>query len=292
MYNIILCSPPHQTQFFGVSADTIFTTCITIFIFLLGYIVTRLIQTSSESKRLNELKIYYTLLVRDLLKPISDYQVQIEELSLQISDKSQGDINFQAPKGLYFDHINKINQQDLFKIFVSRNRKLKNQRFEEYKNLQDNIEYLKTIPKDLKESFQAYIDKSQKYLQNWNDSIDFIGRQFDKYMFAIRNSDKKPTDDPFFHGMDKLTHTWSKKEDYRNLYIAIESFINPLKELLKKYPTDPRTIELMPAIIKCKSAFENLTGLKKFYSATFDNLSKSLEDIGNKIESSLNFFSK
>lgn len=290
MNDIFINSALQQKSLYGISIDTIFTTFTTIIIFIIGYIINKIIENHNENRRLKELKDFFIVSVNALKNPINEHIILIDNLAKQIDERNLNSIHFKGVKGFYFSYISGLNQQDLYKAFIQKNRKLKTKRFNHFKSMIDNIENLKTVPGDLKDSFNKYFECANKYLEVWNNNINFIGHKYDNYYHLIKSKNINPNDDQFFLEMDRLNYNSSQIDDYINPFVAIDNYILPLKKIVQKYSNDPRSMELLPAIMKCESSFTEIENLKKYYSKLYNDISINLKDINNSLNEAVQFF--
>ncbi|MBK7978821.1 MAG: hypothetical protein IPK06_02170 [Ignavibacteriae bacterium] len=75
MDTFIINNGPVSNSLWGISYDTIFTTLITIFIFLLGFWINKIFEARKEKKRLKDIKDYFFSLCSFLEKPV---KIQID----------------------------------------------------------------------------------------------------------------------------------------------------------------------------------------------------------------------
>jgi hypothetical protein len=274
----------------GISIDAIFATLTSISIFILGYIVNRIIESSKRKRELKELREYYLVLVEDVFEPINSYVELLKGLSVKIKELRIQNYNIEGPIGLIFSKFTSLNQQDLYAAFVKNKRKLKKERYYQFKSFVDNIEYLRILTKDIKDEFFKYMESHDNYLKTWNENIEFIGRKYEAYLQKLITYNVLIASDSFLHDMDTITHNWSVQDNYRNIDIAITNYIQPLRDLTNRYRGDARSVELLPSIMQCISAHENMVNLKKFYSDVYNQLADKFENINGSLKKAVIFF--
>ena len=274
----------------GISVDTIFTTFITIFIFIIGYVINKCIENKKEKARLNKLRDYYIYLVKTYLSPIDDFIRSLSELIESISSTEHTNIHFTGGKDLYFDKIINISHQDLYTIFVQNISNSEDVKYEHFNNFVNSFEYLKVVTKNTKDEFFKYHDNLNRFIKQWDVNINQLGRYFETMMHHIRANNIDPTTDQLFHQMDLLISRWIKIENFRNLDIAMENYLNPLNELCNQYQNDSRVLIITPLVVNCFSAYKNILNIKQFYSDVFRDINNDLVQIKNHIENAISFY--
>ena len=274
----------------GISVDTIFTTFITIFIFIIGYVINKYVENKKEKNRLNKLRDYYIYLVKQYLKPIENFIKSLDELIESISSTQYINIHFTGGKDLYFDKILNISHQDLYIIFVQNISKPEEEKYMHFNNFVNSFEYLKVVTKNTKEEFYKYHDNLNRFIKHWDENINQLGRYFESMMQQIKANNIDPITDNFFHQMDILRSRWVKLENFRNINIAMNNYLNPLNELCDQYPSDSRVLIITPLVANCSSAHKNILNIKQFYSDVFKETNNDLVQIKSQIEKAISFY--
>jgi len=274
----------------GISVDTIFTTLITIFIFVIGYVINKCVENKKEKSRLNKLKYYYIYLVKLYLSPIDNFIQSLSELIESIKSRQYRNIHFTGGKGLYFDKIINISRQDLYSIFVQNCTKPEEEKYLHSNYLINSFEYLKVVTKNSKEEFLKYYEIINRFIKLWDENINQLGRYFESMMQHIRVNNIDPTSDNFFHQMSILRSKWVKLEDFKNIDIAMENYLNPLNELCNQNQSDSRVLIITPLVVNCFSAYNNIMNVKKFYSDVFSDINNELVEIKNQIKNAISFY--
>ncbi|MGB2805587.1 MAG: hypothetical protein WBD64_11925 [Candidatus Zixiibacteriota bacterium] len=276
--------------FWGVSRDTIFTTFVTILIFVLGYLIARYIERKKEKERLKQIRIYFLGIADRLINPIESLIKSYRQLSDTIADKKRHDFALGESHELYLDSIRTLSQVDLFTILILDNKYGEEQlKSKHFKNVFDAFEFIRLQNERAKRNFAYFNSEQEKYSRQWNDNANSIARLFDNFVSAnIRNNVPK-SHDQFLANFDRICHSAQVKDD-RNIYIVKEHLIDPLKEVCKEYKDDPRAMILLPFIIECRMAFDNIVNLKRLFSGSFDEEASKLEKIKHSFKESVAFF--
>ncbi len=279
-----------QRTFLGVSIDAIFTTFTAILVFVIGFILNRLYETYKENKRLDELENYFYSLIKSLMGPIEKQTEMFKKLSESIADKEEQTFAFNQATGLYFDNITNISHLDLYKIFITRRKLSSKDKMAHFQNIFDSIEFVRFQMKVTQRNFWEFFQDYRRYEQEWDKNGDAILRFFDSVASEAKAAGVKPSQDPFLKEMDVIIHSWSKRENSKNIYVAKEHLLDPLKQHCAKENQDPRSRTLMPIIVQAKYAFNNINQAKELYSKYFQEESNNLRNQKELIQKALEFF--
>ena len=88
-----------------ISADTIFTTVITIFIFGLSYLASKLFEDYKEKKRLEELETYYRTSIELWYDPIEKQSSYLIKFAGQLKEKIEIDFEPKSVSSLHVETI-------------------------------------------------------------------------------------------------------------------------------------------------------------------------------------------
>src|SRR5258706_15415555 len=97
-----------QATFYGVSVDAMFTTFVTIFIFLLGYVFNRWYDRSKEKTRLREVREFFLSSVDHLLAPMQKQADSLNNLSSQIAAETHQDFTLEETPDLYVNPLKSV----------------------------------------------------------------------------------------------------------------------------------------------------------------------------------------
>jgi len=290
MSTFVLETLAENETFWGVSRDTIFTTFVTILIFVLGYLIARYIERRKEKKRLDQIRIYFLAIADSLINPIESLIKSYRQLSDSIAGKKGHAFVLGESHELYLDTIRTLSQVDLFTILILDNKHGDEQlRSKHFKNVFDAFEFIRLQNERAKRNFAYFTSEQEVYSRQWNENANSIARLFDNFVSAnIRNKVPK-SQDQFLGKLDQIFHSAQVKDD-RNIYMVKEHLIDPLKELCKEYRDDPRAMILLPFITECRMAFDNIVNLEGLFSVSFDEEASKLEKIKHSFKESVAFF--
>ncbi len=276
-----------ESSILGVSVDTIFTVFTTIAIFILGIIVERIIEQRKEEKRLKELEEYFIRLVELSEKAVLKQADGFKDFADKLLEKKDQDFHLLDVSAFSMEPFKEIDKKDLFTIFIKNKKGDIKIKTEFFRKLLGGIEHLDNIKTSYKNVYSAYIDKFDKFQRDYNENLIVTSDAYDNMRTYNEANKIKPEDDPFLFKLDRIRASWASLEkegvDYRDRYIAMEKYIEPIRILCREASGDQRSVYVLKHIMNCIYAFDNIETLKKFYSDHFkldsDSLKKSFSDI-------------
>jgi hypothetical protein len=291
MVNFIFETLIDKESLWGVSLDTIFTTFITILIFIIGHILVRLWQNNKEKKRLRDIRIYFFTLLDTIPQAIDKLIKVYTELSNAIEERTHRNFVLGESHELCLDNVTKLSHVDLFKILISSSKARNDEAaFKHYKNIFDTFEFIRLQNDRVKTSFSYFMGEYRGYRNCWAEASDSILRFHDSILSFAKRNNIRPSEDPFLKEFDELFYAASKNRNFESMYEAEESLINPLKNLCKKYATDQRALMILREVLICWSAFKDIINLKVLYSRLFKDEADKLEQMKESLEEAILFF--
>ena len=283
----------NQIVLAGITADAIFTTCATIFIFTVGLYFKWRYDNYKENQKLKEKKEFYLATIRSLIEPIRKQAKLFEDLSNQIGGEEAGNFYFKEVKELYNKLSSFNNIDDLYKIFVNKDDSENEIKFLQYSNIIDTIGFLKEQREKSQLNHTTFFSNFHRYEQEWNDAGFGIIMCYDTYasdFIEKKNIDKSKDD--FFTKFTFINHKWQKMDTCRNIYIAKKNMVNPLFDLCKKFISDKRALKLMDYLKKANFAFSNYIKIKDSYSKLFKEISDAYIVQSDKLEEAYNYYNE
>jgi len=263
---------------------------IAIFALFIPNVLEKKFRRKREENRLNELKEYYFNLLKSYVDPLHDLILAITDVSEAIKNKEYGDIQMRSIRGLNFEQIISIDDKDMYKILILNIEKDRELKYSHFKNLMNCFQDIQATKKSIKEQVSEYGTRGNIFVKRWNDNINEIGRFYDSEITRIKMDNIDPFKDKLFHEMYMIDAKWQKLGDSRNMFIAVENFIDPLNKLCEKYPTDARTLVIIPKIVGCLRAFTDFKNIKDFHSSILNALENDVKEDLQSIEDAINFY--
>lgn len=251
----------------SISSDTIFTTLVTISIFILGYIANKLYENFKEDGRLSELKKYYLGLLEMIKTPTQKQINAFIEFSKQLKDKANRDYTPIQVSSFSFENIMKVNHADLYKIFVYNEKGNTDDKTKSFQKFQDGIIFLNKMAEIYEDAFKSFFSSFREHENLWQQHIGEIRKAYDWMANEHRKQNMRIGQDPFFDGFHQLYTQWVTLQgvNFRDRNIAIKNFIDPFLIFCRQFTGDDRIIPLFDAITGCQNAFQNIEKAKYFY---------------------------
>jgi len=250
-----------------------------------------------KTKRLEELEEYYSEMIKSLEKPLTNQADLLNKFAENLKVKEISNYALHVDTSLVVDNLDKIDYNDLFKIYVTNRKGDKNKKVKLFKELEMNIffikEYRNKIPKDYEEFQLRYI----RYQDEWRDNISTIKNLYELYLKENIADNVHPDNDAFFSKFYNLFNEWIEMENDDNVknvrdpYFVNEHLLQPLKEICNEHP-EKRSNILIPYISSCEHALREHDHLKKMYSNSAEKNAKELLETKKYLIESLNELEK
>ncbi len=277
-----------KQSFFGISIDTIFTTFITIFIFIIGFLIHRYYENKKNLNNLKDVKSFFLIYIESMIEPFEHFIDSIQKLSDNLKDINNRKLSFSESAKLTVDE-NIVNQLELFKAFVFNEKTAKEKRIIHLKNLLNALITIKKVKVNLKDTFFKFNDDLRRYEHKLMDSMNFISRQYDLYLSIGLRSSIDFEKDLFLVGFKKIISEWNESENKDFIDITKTKLINPTKDYCTLNIQDERALHLIPATVDFNNAFLNIETLRNNYTGVFSDVKNDLDSEYKKIKEAVLF---
>jgi|GEM_PF-7049681 len=280
---------PDPTTWNGIPKGVIFSTFVSSFIFLLGFIGNRMYVKYTQRQDLNTLKKYFCHIVSSLDKPISEQVDAFNKFSSFLKSKASGELSLDSVSQFNITNLTNIKHSDLYAIFLGQRNFSDEAKALNFQLYQSSIPVFENILKTFPEEFKRFMDIHNKYFEQWKSGIIAIRKYNDQCLGEAVAKGTKKGEDLLLEEIVLLHNKWAQTQDFQNAIVAATVFIKPFKELCKKHLDDTRAVTFSHHVIDCKDAADNLNALFDFYAVTFDNLSIRLEEARARLKLSVQF---
>lgn len=285
-----------ESSILGISIDTIFTVLTTLTIFIAGIIVERWIESNKERRRLKELEEYFIKLIEICEKSVLKQADGFKEFADKLVEKKDQHFHLLDVSAFSMEPMKEIDNKDIFAIYIKNKKGDVALKTELFRKLRGNIEHMDNIKLSYKNAFQVFIDKFDKFQNDYNENLKLTSEAYDNMRTYNEVNKVKPEADPFLLKLDEIRALWAGLEkegiNFRDRYVARDKYIEPVRNLCRDSIGDPRAVYVLKHIMECTYAFDNTEELKVFYSDHFLLDSKSLKKSMDEIKDCLNKFEK
>jgi hypothetical protein len=279
-----------KDSFWGISYDGWFTGLTPILIFILGYIINKIIENNKERRRLKELEEYFIQSINLLQKPVNKQKQAFIDVSHKLKEKKEQHIILDYSPNFHVDQVREINNKDLYTIFIKNKKANISEKTALYGRLKAGIDYIDNLKISFKNDFLRFWESYDKNQQEYKRNIEITDEAFAEMVSQSRHPSMQ--NDLLLPALDQIRLKWMsyKKEGYEfyDMYIAKEMYINPVRELCKENMHDPRAVFIMKHIMLANYAFHNIEEAKKVYRRHFlldaRGLQQSWFDITNTLD--------
>ena len=280
----------NHSGFYGVSSDVIFTTIITISIFILGIVIKEITAYIKELFRKKYLRNYFIRSCEFLRKPIMTQIGVFKEYSTNFSSEAKIEFVYKDTTDLELRNFDNVSNQDLYRIFYLRKRKKSDERTKMFNDIINSLNFIRQQRINSLKNFDQFYSGYREYETQWQNNGDAILRYFDTFVSQNKTLEIKPSEDPFIKEYDSIVHNWQKNVDDKNIFRTHDNLISPLRDICKKYIGDPRANTVLNFVVGASYAFDNIKGIKKMYSEFFANEASELDDKYKRLINAINYF--
>lgn len=267
----------------GVSKDVIFTTVITISIFLIGLIIKYFYEFCIERKRLQSVKKYFIKLIKSLYEPIEVQCSSYMVLSNNIANFQKLDFAFEENPRLNTEGLKQVSQYDYYKSFITISKR--NNRDQVFNSLISIFNILRSI--ELQKEFaninyRDFISRHREYINNFNNSVNKLLRANDSALSVIQDGDVLIIE------MQKIMNSVENREG--NIQIIKEKIIDPLYDLFVNTKADRRSLFFLEIVISIRKSYSDLEYLRDIHSKLFNNFSNKLNSMQQELINNIRIF--
>ncbi len=256
--------------FWGISADAVFTTISTLLVLSLGYIGNRLYEHHKRRVELNSLKEYFVSLVELLDVPI---QRQVDSFILfarRLKEKKDGGYSLGTVAAFNLENIKTIKHFDLYELFLKGRNKNIPANAAAFQSMQVNLHMIEMVKEKFSVEYDGFHTKALALEHKWRAGMTGYREAYDK-LWANKAAVGFTTGfpDPLHVELQKLQKDWLQTTNYASMYVAIDKFIRPMRELCLRYPGGQGMPIFLKHAMDCIDAYENYVHVHKKYRRTF-----------------------
>lgn len=271
-------SIPKEYSFLGISVDTIFTVCVTIFIFFVGQLFKKWYDDNKEKERLKRINEFFKELVFSTQEDLLDLTSNISEFSEKLNEESETHLSFKYKKIYQLDILRRINYKDLFSIYLFDKAKIKSGEQVKLSRMLSKIEYLCEANSSLTRHHNEMKFLLKEYKAKYNACYIDSHNVFFQYLAQF------PKDDKFINELYLIRCDWTKEPNSHELKVTFDKYLSPTLKLCYNYmKKDSRAANLHKYIYECVNSYENLTEVKKVYSKIFSDLAHEMNNSYNEL---------
>jgi len=203
--------------------------------------------------------------------------------SESLNRKRIEDLFAQDIMDLNINRIKDLPPIDLYKaLLLKKKHKEKGKLFE---TIFRGVEFIEQIKISFKDDFNYILTNFKKYDESFYSNSENVARWYDSQV-----TNTKPDDllkDKFFTEFFELYHIWANQKDFADLRFNQENFVTPLIKVIKKYPTDSRTLQIMPFVYSIDIAIKNHLHLCDLMSKKIKEDAENLQKYYNESKADL-----
>ena len=261
----------------GVSIDAVVSAAIAIFVLGLGLLINRRYDSFRKYNHLKTVEQYSYSLYQDLKKSTNERIESFNKLIAQLKVKHHKDIEMEYIVDYSVNSLNKINWDDYYAIFTSLKNPSDVNKVDIYRKINKGVSIIDRINSHWINSYNEFLDRQLTYERRWHDAIQNIGNIIDE--FVHENHGKKLSSlNQFDQELDKILRSHQTTKGSSDIYVAMNSLIDPLHSHIKKQPKEKWGQKLLGHVMSCIYAYDNYDNNREVYEDQFANFNKRLMD--------------
>lgn len=264
-------SSPNNLTLFGVSIDAIVSALIAIFVFIIGYYLTRKNELKKNYHHLKTVENYLYTLFTDVEKSVNRRIKAFEDLVEQLKEKLHKDLEMEYVSDYGIDNLKNINWIDYFSVFTSLKKGENDIKIDIFQNINRSIAKITAINNIWLDSYKELLSRQTEYERRWNSAIEGIGKLVDEFVHLLYFEKYNKGTNEFIDKLDEIIGKHQKLPNCRDIYVAIDSLIYPLRNHIKKHPSENIGRRFLEPVMACIYAFKNYDKNRDIFSNQFDN---------------------
>lgn len=277
-------------QYFGVSNQIAFQTLIpvviTLFVFISGLLLTRWRVRSKEKKNSNLIKSFIFSQLDVIIKATSKQISHLDKYLTLLHENKVMNLEFELAVDFNTRHLRYIKSNELFNVLVIDNKR--ENKMKEFNSLIKHLDLIDGLNDSFKTSFAYTIEHLNAYQNNWNENIDIIGDLHDKWLTHLTIQDIDPRTDPFLKVFLEIYHQWAITVNRRDMYVAVDSLINPVLEKARSLQPNVYGASLLRPLLHCFDAYANHKNLRELKIKEYQCHKTQLQSIEIELKKIIN----
>jgi hypothetical protein len=273
----------------GINPDVIFSTTVTLSIFILGIFLDRLNDWRKEQRKLNTIRTFTLEFIKSQLKPIANHIIFFKSMASELASTKAINFSYQSD-GIMSDYLRSFTQIDLFKAMVYGVGKKRIQRITDFNKLlmiYDNLERAKPL---WLQQFQIMVADYRQHQTDWNQSVDPIIRSYERWRSEIERTGHSIENDPFIKNLNDVIAIWQCKADLLDIKHTLDDLIYPVRETSIQYFSDLRAVEILSYSLKAIAAYNNQTNHRHCSSCNYVDEAQALQEMLDTLIAILNHY--
>lgn len=272
----------------GVSLDALISVFITIIVFSLGLYFAKKRELKKRYKHLKYIEKYIYVLIEDLKLSIDKRVESFESLITQLKEREYKNFKLEYISDYSMEFIMDIDWLDLFSVFTELKKEDGDRTITLYKEINRNLASIRDINKLWLKSYDELNVRQTEYMRRWDNAIENIGKKTDDFVLWMESNKYKKGSNAFVDEMDNISGKHQKTKNAPDIFIAIDSLINPLHTHIKQHPKEPLGRAFLDHVMACKYAYRNFIKNRDDFIDQFgiyiSKLNKSIKEISKYIE--------
>lgn len=245
-----------------------------------------------EKNKVQLTKSYLHSRLEVLLSATKEQTHSVSQFLDQLKQDKTVDLHFELKIDFNTKSIRIIPLTDIYDYFVLQPSELviDNSQIDYFNSFIKQINLVDNLALAFEESFSYTNNHLRKYETKWNENIEYIRKLHDEWLTLLTSQDIDPRNDHFLKVFIKYYHDNSLLENYKDMYVSLNSLIYPTLELAKKTQPNKFATILLTPLLNCIDAANNHKNLRNIEIKEFENYNQHLSQIARDLEDLINNF--
>lgn len=256
-----------------------------LFVFFLGLLLIPLTDKLKKNNQLKMLELYFNELVNSLHQQLTKQTAELQKCIENINNYDQNSYTLTRISGYSLSNLDKINNEDLFRIYILRRKERYKDRITDFKNLNVIIGYFKEALPHLFKSNEKAIELYDRHRIDWNSSQDRIVNIYNNLVTTNNANSVKKGDDEYYDTFCNIFNTFFDKygNDLCNIKTGFEEFVNPLIDFARDNSGDIRSYNLLSALQPARHSYLEMITIREDHRDFLQTTYTDIIDFNEKL---------
>lgn len=281
LFDIIFQSGEFYYQDSKEIIEIVVTSFISIVSLIGGFLLNYWYENHKEKKKIKRLVLEFLFETQLLIKPLEEQSKKFKEFSEKLQVKNKESLELILVNNLINleKKFNAYSKSEIVRYFLSGKNKDKNQILKDIHGLFEHIFYIGKIITISESTSKELKEDLNEHTTIWDKNILNIAHKINEYYSQYKAKQIEIPKDQYIVDAVSIFLTHTESPDKSNLYVAIDTLINPLITLRQKHIQDVRVFDIQESLTECSVAFRELNKSKILYSERYLKFSENMNDM-------------
>lgn len=272
-------------ELFSIQNETSATIVITLTIFILGFILTgvmNIIRAYNSRKSIRNLFIDLLIEVSKTALKQADYFKSFEDI---LSIENKDFFRLKKTPINHLDNLSKLSINAFHEAYFTgfENIFCRKIRQKAFNKIWIHISSLSFWEEKHHNELKDFINKFNSYENKRNDELETWRKISDQLIYMAQQQNVEGKLREYFTKYDKIVYTWQNAGQNTHYFVVQRDLIEPLRKLNREYKELPFVLTLTNPLLGVTSGYENLVSLLNVNKITYHSHYQSYKNSGRII---------